>query len=466
MSALDLSMLAPHALAARSLLAGETGIEAAGYLLFGRSNIAKDPWSLTPRTRYVSRDFIPIPGEDFVDASETHIRWKTAGFMCLLTDARNANAIPAIIHTHPNGRAVFSAQDDKNEAMLARTVAIKGLPGLISIVIDGAGIMTARVWRDQNQFEMIDEISEIGRRLSFPIRAYQHAGPCDALDRQARLFGEVFNRTISGLRVGVCGGGATGSATMAMLNRLGVGRLLMIDKDRIETTNLNRVHGAHLSDVENGLHKVDLAEREIEASGLGAHFVGLKAWAGDHETWDALKSCDVIFGCTDDHGGRLFLNRFAHYYGIPVIDMGLRMRPRGGESVDVSGRVSTLVPGHACLLCQNVIDPQLAAEDGLKRGDPHQYERLKAEAYVKGGGDPAPAVVTFTSEIASVAVNELIAGITGFQGSAGMHARRTRRFHACDDRFPQNIPRAGCPLCDTNEKLGLADCDPFLEMVI
>ena len=40
-----------------------------------------------------------------------------------------------------------------------------------------------------------------------------------------------------------------------------------------------------------------------------------------------LKACDVIFGCTDDHDGRLMLNRLAYFYLIRVIDMGLAIDP-------------------------------------------------------------------------------------------------------------------------------------------
>ena len=41
----------------------------------------------------------------------------------------------------------------------------------------------------------------------------------------------------------------------------------------------------------------------------------------------AEKACDVIFGCIDDHDGRLLLNRLVYFYLIPVIDMGLATLP-------------------------------------------------------------------------------------------------------------------------------------------
>jgi hypothetical protein len=73
----------------------------------------------------------------------------------------------------------------------------------------------------------------------------------------------------------------------------------------------------------------------------------------------------------------------------------------------------TVLPGHAC---HGLIDPWRASA----RSNPEEYERRKAEAYVEDGEDPAPAVVTFTTEAAAMAVNELIQGVTDFRMPLGM----------------------------------------------
>ena len=143
------------------------------------------------------------------------------------------------------------------------------------------------------------------------------------------------------------------------LARLGAGHLLLIDDDFVETTNLKRVHGSRRSDVAARLPKVTLAEREIAAADLGVHVVAKKGWGNSPEMRDILKSCDFVFSRTDDHSGRAMLNRLAYFYGIPVIDVGLRMVPAataaGGHGIN--GRVTTLSPGRPCLLCSGVINP-------------------------------------------------------------------------------------------------------------
>ena len=284
--------------------------------------------------------------------------------------------------------------------------------------------------------------------------------------RQAALFGRGFNPIVRGLRVGLVGCGGTGSAVGMLLARLGVGFLGLMDKDTIDVTNLNRVHGSRAADVAAGLAKVDILAREIRVAGLGTQVVTTKEWVGHPDLRDLLRSCDVLFGCTDDHQGRLTLNRLAHYYGIPLIDVGLRMRAaRSGADYDMTGRVSTIRPGNPCLMCLGVVDPRRAAAEGLRRSDPAEFERRKAEAYVEGGGDPAPAVVTFTTAIACAAVDELIQGLTSFRGRQGMTHNRIRRFDRVEDRAMTCRPVASCPVCASQASWGRGDVNPFLGVI-
>lgn len=460
---LDIVLNDPHEIGIRSLLAQGADAERSAYMLFGKSVIAHDPWTGTARTRLISHAFLDIDNHDLVSASARHVTWQTDGFMRLLGRAKNAGLVPAIVHTHPRGQAKFSDQDDRNEAELARTALNKGASGLMSIVIAGNGEIAARIWLTAHTPTDIGRVLHTGSRLKLISEGDMEV---DFLDRQARLFGDYTNAMITKFRCGIAGGGATGSAALPLLMRLGVREAVMFEKDRAEDTNLNRLHGARREDVAVQMPKTKIHARTVEEAGLGMSLVTIDAWAGEPSTWDALKSCDVIFCCTDDHAGRLILNRFARFYGIPVIDVGLAMQRRNEQAFDLFARVSTLVPGHACLLCGGFIDPRRAREEALLRSDPDGYERLKEEAYVLGEGDPSPAVVTFTTEAATMAVNEWLAGITGLAGSSGMLPTRMRRFHARDERFPAIESQVGCPCCASPDNLGRGDVAPFLDMVI
>ena len=459
---LDMILLDPHEAQIRSLLVAGAGSERSAYMLFGIVDIKVDPWTTEPRRRLVSHRFDAIGDDDLVSASARHVTWQTDGLMRLLSEAKATGLVPALVHTHPNGQAKFSEQDDRNEAELARTALLKGVPGLISVVVAGDGDIAARIWTRKDKAEDINRILHSGPRLR--ISGLQGT-PADFLDRQVRLFGKEASSQVAGFRCGIAGGGATGSTVLPLLLRLGVQEAVQFEKDIVDETNLNRLHGARRSDVDARMPKTAIHTRTVKESGLGMTLVSVDAWAGHPETWDSLKACDVIFCCTDDHAGRLFLNRFARFYGIPVIDVGLAMQRRTDTAYDLFARVSTLVPGHPCLLCGGYVDPRQAREEAMQRDDLDAYERLKEEAYVLGEGDPSPAVVTFTTEAATMAVNEWLAGVTGLAVEAGMVPTRMRRFHARDERRPFVESQPDCPCCNQPATLGRADMQPFLDVV-
>lgn len=70
------------------------------------------------------------------------------------------------------------------------------------------------------------------------------------------------------------------------LARLGVGRLVIIDPDRIEVKNLNRILNATMEDARAGRFKVDVLARAIRRMGLGTEAVPL--------AHDLCKSSDIL----------------------------------------------------------------------------------------------------------------------------------------------------------------------------
>ncbi len=463
---LDMILLEGHEAQLRALLTTADGAEASAYVLLGMADIPADPWTGRARRRLVSHKVVPVPAEDRISASGVHVTWSTRSFVRLLKQAEASGLTLGIVHTHPGSHAFFSDQDDRNETELLRIVTNRSGAGhgFASIVLGGDRSVCARLWTSPSEAAPCERIMVSGRRLIF----HGIPAPVDdaLLDRQARLFGPSFNPIVRGLRIGVVGCGGTGSPTATLLARLGVGRLLLLDDDIIELTNLNRVHGSRRSDAEAGLAKVDVLAREIREAGLGVEVSTFKGWVGDVQARDALRSCDVVFGCTDDHDGRLFLNRLAYFYGIAVIDMGVRIMPASKDRpYEMAGRVTLVTPGAPCLLCRGLVNPVRARDEALMRTNPAEYERRKAEAYVTGGGDPAPVVVTFTTETACMAVNELLQGLTAFRGDGGMKMERRRRFDTVEDRSSTCIPRPECDVCANDAIWGRADVNPFLHRI-
>lgn len=446
----------------------QDGVESAGYLYCGRSHIEVDPWTGTSLDKYLVRSFDPILPADVVSSSAAHIAWKMDSFIHSLRRARENDEALAIIHNHPDGHDEFSEQDDQNEAHLISVAQRRNGAStkLVSIVLMPDGRIFGRIWINPRQTIPCELIMAVGARLRLHYPGRGGGMQPSFLDRQALALGPAFNGDLGQLRIGIVGCGGTGSAVAILLPRLGVKQIALFDQDKVDETNLNRLHLSTKLDAETATAKVIAVKRGIDLMGLGTEVCTFDGWINSPSSRDALKACDVIFGCTDDNAGRILLNRFAYFYNTLVIDMGLAIDVGRGDPPRVhafDGRVTVIQPGSACLLCRGTVNMRQAQAESLKRTDPLEYDRQKAEAYVVGEGNPSPAVVTFTTAVAAMAVEELIHRLQGFRGSGGSVDQLLRRFHLISDRRQGEQPAEHCPVCASNEYWGRGDTDPFLD---
>jgi len=83
-----------------------------------------------------------------------------------------------------------------------------------------------------------------------------HGEVASQYHRQERLLGRAGQQILGRTTVAIIGLGGLGSFAAIQLAHLGIGKLLLIDPDRVEVTNLNRLQGATVEDV--GRTKVDV----------------------------------------------------------------------------------------------------------------------------------------------------------------------------------------------------------------
>ncbi|WP_438853231.1 ThiF family adenylyltransferase [Brevundimonas nasdae] len=466
MTRADLAAQEAHLRLLKAELLRADGKEHAAYVIFGVSRIASDPFTGEGRVRLLIKDVLPVERDEITSSDDRHISWKTNRFVSLLAEASRAGHQVGIAHSHPTGPAGFSSQDDRNEAELARLAQNRNGEDalMVSLLLCGTGEIQGRVWTSPDSVIDLEVIRSVSQNWRFHRREDDACPEDPAMDRQGLALGVSFNRTMKSLRIGVVGAGGTGSPLLQQLGRMGVGHLAIFDPDHVEPSNLNRLYGATHADAAKGVMKVEVAEREIGRMGLGTQVATFNEWIGAPACRDALKSMDMIFGCTDDHDGRILLNRLAYYYLIPVIDLGLALRvaDREGERVlEGDGRVTVLEPGASCLICRRIVNPALAAEEALRRNDPAEFDRRKAEAYVRGEGNPAPAVVSFTTSVATMGIEEMIQRLQQFRGGAGAIANRVRKFGQVED-FRPGAARQPCRVCNTPTIVGAGDVVPFL----
>jgi molybdopterin/thiamine biosynthesis adenylyltransferase len=436
-------------------------------MLCGRSRQI-DPWTGVVEERALVREVIEVPEDAFASRTPKSMTWSTTPLFQLAKTAMAKDYAICVAHSHPAGGLFFSRFDDIADKESFKIVFDRMEPARphFALVMDDQGEFLVRAYESDLEPHPVELTRIVGDRLDIRYAGRGGGIPPVEFDRQTRAFGARCVEDLRQLRIGIVGCGGTGSAVASLLTRIGVSRFVLIDADRVDETNLNRLHFSTRADAIARRLKVDVVGDAIAAIGLARSVVRLPTFADTPECRDALRACDVIFGCTDDHLGRNVLNRIAYFYLIPVIDLGLLIDPNEQGGYDTfDGRVTVVQPGYPCQKCRDLIDSKRMLEEGLRRQDPAVYEQYRRAGYVEGERDPSPVVATFTTELATVAVNELLHRLTGFRGATGHCAERVRRFDWIkdSDMVPSGKRRSECPLCAKRKYDGRGDMSPFLD---
>lgn len=123
---------------------------------------------------------------------------------------------------------------------------------------------------------------------------------------------------IASARVLVVGAGALGNEILKNLALLGFQKILVVDLDRIEISNLSRSVLYRESDV--GRDKAEAAAAAVSAIYPSANVVGLRANVMHQLGLGVFDWADIVLGGLDNREARLFLNRSAWKMGRAWID--------------------------------------------------------------------------------------------------------------------------------------------------
>ena len=116
------------------------------------------------------------------------------------------------------------------------------------------------------------------------------------------------------------GCGAIGAASANLLARAGVGRLRIVDRDFVETSNLQRQTLFDESDARDALPKAVAAERKLRAINSSISVEGVVGDLSPRSAPELLSDdFDLILDGTDNFETRFLLNDFAVKFGKPWI---------------------------------------------------------------------------------------------------------------------------------------------------
>lgn len=419
------------------------GLEHAAVLICGTA-------ATTGARLMFARRVVLLGEADLIEHGELHLSVSPVTIARLAKQAARAEGSVIICHSHPfPGPVVPSALDLDTEAQLCgRALAARLSPRPVGSLILGPDGASARLYLDQREGHDA-AIRIVGESVMVLSRA--SVGPDQEggmFDRQVRAWGADGQEAIAEARVVVVGTGGTGSHVITQLAHLGVRKLLLIDPDTIEESNLPRLIGASPADI--GKLKAEVLAAAARAISPGADIRVVGASVLDVDP-GLLAEADVIFCCTDGHGSRALLTELAQQFCVTVIDLGVEIvaSPGGARA---GGGVRILRPGQACLHCAGTLDPSLVREEYLQDGE-REAERLRG--YLRGAAEPTPSVVALNGVAASLAVLEFC------QMTAGMFASgRQRLLYRAEQRrlTTASMRRSpGCHVCGDQGLLGAAD---------
>jgi len=167
----------------------------------------------------------------------------------------------------------------------------------------------------------------------------------DRYSRQIRFpqLGESGQRALLQSRVTLCGCGALGTVLANHLARAGVGMIRIIDRDFIETHNLQRQILFDETDVAENLPKAEAAARKIRAINSAITIEAVVTDLDHTNILDLVADADLILDGTDNFETRYLINDAAVKLGKPWIYGGV---------IGSEGQTMTIIPGKTpCLRC-------------------------------------------------------------------------------------------------------------------
>ncbi|KXB03224.1 adenylyltransferase [candidate division MSBL1 archaeon SCGC-AAA261F19] len=139
----------------------------------------------------------------------------------------------------------------------------------------------------------------------------------------------------------IAGAGGLGSPLSIYLAVAGLGKLRIVDKDKVELSNLNRqilygeedINKAKAPVLEKALKKLN---KDIEVESINCNIT-------DDTIEELVGGCDLIADCMDNYPTRYVLNRASLEKEIPLFHAAVE---------GMNGQATTIVPGETpCLKC-------------------------------------------------------------------------------------------------------------------
>ena len=424
------------------------GLEAAAILLCARTP--------GPRMRLLVKEVLLVPHSACNERRSDYLVWPGAAIEEAI-DLAEAECLSLVLtHSHPGGLFGFSRHDDRSDLVTVPGLfqALGGLHGTAIMTPDGA--MLARLYRQDLSPISVESVMVAGDDLTWHWADRQFSPRPTAFTSEAT---KELGR-LSACFIGVSG---TGSLVAEQLARLGFGQVILIDFDKLELRNLNRIVNSTLEDAKAQRPKVfAFADAVTRYRGKGVA-VPVNASISTREAVLCASQADVMFSCVDTLEARQIADLLGASFLIPLLDLGVsiptRKTTQGSAIADVCGRIDYVNPGGPTLQDRGVYDPASLRAEYLRRSAPDAHTEEMQAGYLRGVTEEAPAVIALNMRAASTCVMEFIARAYPFRHEPNAAYARTQFSLAAieEEAFPVESFQLA-----TNPQFARGDLEPLL----
>ncbi len=366
------------------------------------------------RVKLLGREMISVPYSRCA-RTRNSITWPGEYVEAAIDRAASRGDAVIAAHSHPGGLYAFSSADDESDRALMSALRHGTDRMAGSAIMIPSGAVRARVYESDHAATPVDLVMTAGPDLlSWWNDGATTAGPTPL----PMAFTGEMRAWLGRMSVCVIGVSGTGSIVAEQLARLGVGEIILIDFDKLEERNLNRILNASLADI--GAHKVEMFAAAIRRYRPDCDTVPLPTSIATRKAILAACEADLLFSCVDTAEGRHIADRLSAYFAMPLLDVGVSIPTQaataGGRRIaEVYGRVDYVYPGGSSLMDRGVYNSALLETEYLAMVAPHALARKAADGYLRGLPDEAPGVIALNMRAASACVIEFIARMFPFR---------------------------------------------------
>ncbi|OGR14811.1 MAG: hypothetical protein A2097_13810, partial [Desulfobacula sp. GWF2_41_7] len=152
-------------------------------------------------------------------------------------------------------------------------------------------------------------------------------------DRNFNTFSHENQQKLEASTVVVIGLGGLGGSVCEMLARVGIGKLILVDGDVFEVSNLNRQILSEERLI--GVPKAEAARDRVRAVNSGVEVIHRIEFLDEKNLYEHIKGSDVVMDCLDSIDIRFKLQDAAKKASVPIVS---------GAIAGVTGQVTTIFP--------------------------------------------------------------------------------------------------------------------------